>query len=97
MHKYFHTEYRTHISNFRKIRNLSQHQVAKEMGMLPNNFNEFENGKGGHMLEIRFFIKLAKVLGVSLEELAKAEAEYRDKLDKKNGYTSIYQFKPSNE
>jgi len=76
---------RNYLVAYRMKLNLTQYEVARRAGFLQSEYNLIENGYKGHRMDSRRIIRLANALDVSIEDFVKAEAEYLDLFDAKNG------------
>lgn len=66
--KNYNVKIRNRIRKFRKQKNISQEKLAELIDSSREHVNRMEKGKDNISLE--FFIKLAQVFNVSLDELA---------------------------
>lgn len=64
------------LKEFRKLKNLSQQQVADNIGINQKTYSNYENGKAEPSIDK--LIKLAKLFGVSVDTLIGNDAEIVD-------------------
>ena len=66
---------RAWLKNLREVRNLTQAQVAKHLGITQNYYCEIETGKKQADLNFSTAIKLANIFNISLEDIRKFEQQ----------------------
>lgn len=72
---------RTYLSSLRMEKGFSQRRVARESGVSYQHYSKLENGDRGGKVSFLIIGRIAKVLGVSLDELYLKESEYQDSLE----------------
>ena len=72
---------RTYLSSLRMEKGFSQRRVARESGVSYQHYSKLENGDRGGKVSLLIIGRIAKVLGVSLDELYLKESEYQDSLE----------------
>ena len=66
---------RTYLKKLRESKNLTQEEVAQQIGISQNYYCMIENGERQKKMDFPLILKLSKILEVSLEFIAQKEKE----------------------